>query len=200
MYFCDTEMIGEVRIQYQGKAIDHDLDWKDYGFRLYLPDNALPHGVTNCSIQIKAFLSCEYVIPDDAGEADLVSGIYCISSTHSFTKPVTLYIQHFSSNTESLCFGINSDHKYPYKFELVDSGHFSDNSYGVINVRSFSIFGNFIRRITGNLRPEPRYRSCLYYSSATRNRDTLDWKVYFVIIKDLYLFEKVNQVIIIVYS
>ena len=191
MYFCDTEIIGEVKILYQGKAID--LNWEDHGFRLYLPDNALPHGITNCSIQIKAFLSCEYVIPDDAGEADLVSGIYWISSTHSFTKPVILHIQHFSNSTESLCFGINSGHKYPYKFELVDSGRFFDSSYGVISVRSFSKFGNFMKRITGNQRPEPRYRSSLNYSTVTRNRDMLEWNVYFVIIKDLDLCDKVNK-------
>ncbi len=138
VYFVYAEIIGEVTILYQGEAID--LDWEDHGFRLYLPDNALPYGVTGCRIRIKAFLSCEYVIPDDAGKADLVSGIYHISSTHSFTKPVTLHIQHFSSNTKSLCFGINSALKYPYKFDLVDNGHFNDSSYGV---RSFSIFGIF---------------------------------------------------------
>ncbi len=190
----NTEIIGEVEILYQGEAID--LDWKDHGFRLHLPDNALPHGVTNCHIQIKAALSCDYIIPDDAGEAELVSGIYCISSTHSFTKPVTLHIQHFSSNTESLYFGINSDHKYPYKFELVDDGHFNDSSYGVISVKSFSIFGTFKRRISNYLRREQReyrYRSCLCYSTATRNRDTLEWSIYFVIIKDSDLYYKVNH-------
>ncbi len=126
MYFVITETISEVAILYQGEAIE--LDWEDHGFRLYLPDDALPHGVTNCLIHIEAALSCEYIIPDDAGEADLVSGIYHISSTHSFTKPVTLHIQHFSSNTKALCFGINSDLKHPYKFELVDNGHFNDSS------------------------------------------------------------------------
>ncbi len=196
-----AEIIGEVAILYQGNAIA--LDWKNHGFRLHLPDNALPHGVTNSLIQIKAALSCEYVIPDDAGEADLVSGIYHISSTHSFTKPVTLHIQHFSSNTESLCFGISSGHIYPYKFELVDNGHFHDNSYGVISVRSFSSFVIFKRRIFNYLWrylwPEPqeyRYLSCLFYSTPTRNRDTSDWNVYFAIIKDLDLYYKVNHVAI----
>ena len=189
----NAEIIGEVAILYQGEAID--LDWEDHGFRLHLPDNALPHGVTNSLIQIKAALSCEYVIPDDAGEADLVSGIYHISSTHSFTKPVTLHIQHFSSNTESLCFGISSGHIYPYKFELVDDGHFHDSSYGVISVRSFSSFVIF-KRISNYLWRylwEYRYRSCLFYSTPTRNRDTLEWNVYFVIIKDLDLYYKVNH-------
>ena len=35
-------------------------------------------------------------------------------------KPVTLHIQHFSSSTEALWFGINSDLKHPYKNDLVD--------------------------------------------------------------------------------
>ena len=191
VYFVYAEIIGEVTILYQGEAID--LDWEDHGFRLHLPDNALPHGVTSCLIQIKAFLSCEYVIPDDAGKADLVSGIYHISSTHSFTKPVTLHIQHFSRNTESLCFGINSDHKYPYKFDLVEDGHFNDSSYGVLSVRSFSLFGTFKRRITDYLWPEYKYRSRLLYSTPIRNKYTLEWNVYFLIIQDSNLFYKVNH-------
>ncbi len=75
--------------------------------------------------------------PDDAGEADLVSSwnlLYHINST-SFAKPVTLHIQHFSSSTEALCFGINSDLKHPYKNDLVDNGHFNDSSNGVISTK-----------------------------------------------------------------
>ncbi len=188
--FCynNAEIIGEVTILYQGEAID--LDWEDHGFRLYLPDNALPHGVTSCCIQIKAFLSCEYVIPDDAGKADLVSGIYHISSTHSFTKPVTLCIQHFSRNTESLCFGINSDLKYPYKFNLV-KGDSIDSSYCAISVTSFSIF-SIIRRMFGDMSPEQKYCSHLLYSTAIRYRDSLEWNVYFLIINDSDLYYTVN--------
>ena len=185
MYFVIAETIDEVAILYRGEAIE--LDWEDHGFRLYLPDNALPHGVTTCLVQIKAFLSCEYVFPHDAGETDLVSGIYHISSAHPFTKPVKLHIQHFSSSTEALCFGINSDLKHPYKFDLVDNGHFNDSSYGVISVRSFSILSILKKKFTH----EYRYRCRLLYSTAIRNRDILEWNVYFVIIKDSNLSYKV---------
>ncbi len=188
MYFVITETIGEVAILYKGEAIE--LDWEDYGLRLYLPDSALPHGVTDCLIQIKAFLSCEY----DAGEADLISGVYQISSAHSFTKPVRLHIQHFSCSTKSLCFGINSDLKHPYQFELVDSGHFHDSSYGVISAISFSIYSIFEKKKhTDILRQEYRYRCHLLYSTAIRYGDILKRNVYFVIIKDSYLSLKVNS-------
>ena len=79
----------------------------------------------------------------------------------------------------------------------MDNGHFNDSSYGVISVRSFSIFGNFKRRVTDFLWPEHkdyRYRSCLCYSTASRNRDTSEWNVYSVIIKDSDLYYKVNYI------
>ncbi len=185
-----VDAFSETIIIYQRKDVDQK--WENHGFRLCIPDNALPHGITDCLVHIKAALSCDYTIPAD-NEAELVSGVYQITTTHSFMKPVTLHIQHFSSNTESLCFGINSDLKHPYKFELVDGGHFSDDSsYGFIRVKNFSLFAIF-RRIRRFLQQDYRYLSSLHYSEAKLTRDGLCWKVYFVIIKDSDLYHQVHS-------
>ncbi len=185
------DTFSETIILYQRK--DMDLKWENHGFRLCIPDNALPHGTTDCRIHIKAALSCDYSIVaynEADNEAELVSGVYQITPTHSFIKLVTVHIQHFSSSTESLCFGINSDLKHPYKFKLVDGGYFNDSSYGSISVKSFCLVAIF-RRIIRFLLQDYRYISSLHYSEFRSTRDGLCCKVYFVIVKDSELYHQV---------
>ena len=76
--------MGSTSFLYCGKAVS--FTWKDHGFKLHLPENALPSDVTECSVRVSAALSGQFQFPDDA---ELVSGIYSIHSSHSFTQPVT---------------------------------------------------------------------------------------------------------------
>ena len=158
---------------------------------MFIPEDALPHGITECRIQIETALSCDYVIPAK-NKAKLVSGVYHINSTHSFAKPVTIYIQHFSSNTDYLFFGINSDpNRHPLTFEATDHGNFSDKLQGIISVESFSIFAIFTT-ITSYLWYNYRYLSSLHYGHVTSVRNEWQWDIYFVIIRDLELYQTVK--------
>lgn len=66
---------------------------------MYIPRDALPKECHNeCILCVKALISEEF--PD----IELKSGIYSITSTVSFEKPIKVELEYFSTETESLKF------------------------------------------------------------------------------------------------
>ena len=113
-----------------------------------------------------------------------MSPVFWISALCKFKKPVTLEIQHCASRDEASFADLNfvstkcSQKELPYIFRQLDGGRFlADSSYGSIQLSHFSGFG-----ITGRKRTPRAYCAQIYY---TMKEEASDWRVNFIITKDL---------------
>ena len=135
-------MIGSTSFIYRGEAFS--FTWKDHGFKLHLSENALPPDISECFIKVRAALSGQFLFPDGS---ELVSGIYSIHSSHSFTRSVTVEIEHFSTTdtpeeAEELSFVVSTGDQLPSQFHPLKDGIFPILSrYGAIEVPHFCKYG-----------------------------------------------------------
>jgi len=81
----DVGVTDQTSILYEG--IERQFSWKNFGFKLFLPSNALPPGVAECLITIEAIGEGQFKFPDDS---EPVSGIYSISSPCTLQKPAVV--------------------------------------------------------------------------------------------------------------
>lgn len=189
-------MVGATSVSYTGEALS--FTWLDHGFRLHIPEDALPSSVTDCSIQFKSALSGSFTLPDNA---ELVSGIYSIHNSQEFTKMATIEIQHFSTTDtmkeiEELCFIISNGDQLPYQFTYCDNGIFSmHNQYGAIKVRHFSKYGVARRKKQTRVAPYKKsstshnlYRAHVLYMM---KESPSNWDVVFCITQQAELCSKV---------
>ena len=185
--FRGVDVVRSTTFIYRGDATS--FIWKDHGFKLYMPSGALPPGVSKCHIQIEAALSGQFEFPEGA---ELVSGVYCIHTSHCFTRPVTIGIQHCSSvdksvETEHLSFVVSTGDQLPLCFKKCEGGKFSANNLiGYIEVHHFSFFSIISDYLVSLIMPSffpstKLYRAYMWYRE-TRSRDK--WDVYFSIIPD----------------
>ena len=201
-YLRGVDVIDKTSFIYTGKA--QSYEWRRFGFRMHIPENALPPEVDECRVHVKVSLSGQYQFPEDT---ELVSGIYWIATPHKFAKAVTIEIQH-CSNTEhpsSLTYIVAkcTQDVLPYHFSILSGGTFSPSSrYGSIDVTHFSgvaIASRYprrpslvqrlgIRRHQG-LSNVKRYCARLYYSRSGVH----GWEVYFAIMWDLELHVAVSS-------
>lgn len=136
------------------------LHWEDFGLKLDIPQDALPHG-TLAEIVIHVSKSGPYVLPG-SHHWKLSSAVYWISSSKDFVRPVLLGIWHNVndlSNTSNIRFvsakQVREDNTYVFR-ELA-GGYFSkDDTYGYISLLHFSGFGTQATRdstskLVGNL-------------------------------------------------
>ena len=79
-YLRGVEVTDHITFTYTGKA--QSFEWLNRGFKMHFPENALPPEVDECRVYIKASLSGQFDLPRDA---ELVSGMYWLSSRHVFT-------------------------------------------------------------------------------------------------------------------
>ena len=199
-YLRGVDVINHTSFTYTGRA--QTFEWVDHGFKLHLPENALPPEVEECRVHVKASLSGQFQFPEDA---ELVSGIYWIATPHVFTKPVTVEIQHCSARTvhpSSLTYIVAkcTQEDLPYKFNALNGGVFAPSSrYGSISLTHFSGLGiasrsprrpSLIQRLVrrhpqdeSEFSNEKSYCARLYYSSSGIH----SWEVNFTIIWDLEL-------------
>ena len=207
-YLRGVEVIDHTSFTYTGRA--QSFNWKRFGFKMHLPDHALPPSVNECRLHIKASLSGQFQFPADT---ECVSGIYWIASPYKFVKPVTVEIQHCVTKPEhiqqpsSLTFiaakCIQED--LPYRFKILDGGVFSPGSrYGSIKLTQFSGVGTAFQLLDQSSPHPPStlahndsqnpesdaksYCARLYYSSS----GTHSWDVYFAIMWDLDLHINVS--------
>ena len=189
-YVRGLDVIGSTSFIYRGEAVS--FIWKDHGFKLHLPENALPPDVTECSVRVRASLSGQFQFPDDA---ELVSGIYSIRSSHSFTQSVTVEIEHFSTTdtpeeAEELSFVVSTGDQLPSQFRPLKNGIFPVHSrYGAIEVPHFCSYG--VTRKSRRHSPKSRnlYKGYLISSEANQG---YDWEVIFSITPDSKLHSKVS--------
>ena len=156
--------------------------WKHHGFKLHVPENALPEGISELSVNIKASLAGQFELPEGY---ELVSAVYWVATPGKFTKPVTIEVQHCAnfSKPNQLHFVCTScaQKSLPYKFKFIDGGLFSPcNMYGVLSTTHFSGTG-IAKEVT------PGEHSCQYCAQVYFTIQHLPdyWYCHFVITKDL---------------
>jgi len=200
-YLRGVEVIDHTSFTYNGRA--QSFEWVNHGFKLHLPEDALPPEVDECRIHVKVSLSGQYQFPEDT---ELISGIYWITTRHKFAKAVTIEIQH-CSNTEhpsSLTYIVAkcTEDVLPYQFSILSGGTFSPSSrYGSIDVTHFSGVAiasrsprrpSFAQRLAIRRRQElsnvKSYCARLYYSKSGVH----GWEVYFAIMWDLEIHVAVS--------
>ena len=172
-------MIGETDFVISTKECS--FEWEGYGLRLSISEDCLPGGMKQCRINIKVSLSGQFQLPEDS---ELLSPVFWISALCKFKKPVTLEIQHCASRDEASFADLNfistkcTQKTLPYIFKQLDGGSFpADSSYGSIQLMHFSGIG-----VTGRKRTPRSYCAQIYY---TIKEEASDWRVYFIITKDL---------------
>ena len=199
-------MIGSTSFIYRGEAFS--FTWKDHGFKLHLPENALPPNISECFIKVRAALSGQFQFPDGA---KLVSGIYSIHSSHSFTRSVTVEIEHFSTTdtpeeAEELTFVVSTGDQLPSQFRPLKDGIFPVHSrYGAIEMKHFCKYGAIRTRkekrsadrkqVTERLSYSKScnlYKGCLLYDATNPSNS---WEVLFSIIPNSELHYEVRHAI-----
>ena len=137
-------MAGETLFLIQGDK-PQSLNWEEYGFRLHFPQGTISPSDT-CEVVVKALVGGKFQFPEGT---ELVSAVYAISFAKEFLQPMKLDIQH--------CVALENEQqiKYlsfvkaslqqaipPYKFERIDGGQFSTESfYGSIARPQFCLIG-----------------------------------------------------------
>ena len=168
------------------KGIARHFSWKNFGFKLFLPSNALPSGVAECLITIKAIGEGQFKFPDDT---EPVSGIYSISSPCTLQKPAVVQIEHCAvvktiEQCSRLSFVVARStglQEVLHSFSVEDGGDFSPNNpYGCIQITQFSLW-SIVCDVVRGFSVQRFYSASLYYI-----HDGIDkWKVHFVITWDL---------------
>ena len=190
-YLRGVEVIDHTSFTYTGRA--RSFEWVNRGFKLHLPEDALPPDVDECRVHVTASLSGQFQFPEDT---ELISGIYWIATPHKFAEPVTVEIEHCSSRTEhpsSLTYIVAkcTQEDLPYRFSVLNGGVFATSSrYGSISLTHFSGVGIVSRspRHPSRVQKVPHrrlsnvrsYCARLYYSSSGIH----SWEVYFTIMWD----------------
>ena len=170
-----VDIIAETSISVTNES--QTFHWTGYGLKLHIPSASLPAGVGLSDIVIKASLTGRFQFPENT---TLVSAIFWLQCPVRFTKPVTLEIQHCGKHSGALRF-VHAEHfqkDLPYQFKPLEDPRAvfsSDYRYGNVTLFSFSGLG-----IVQEGSEEQQYCARLYYFG---NR--INWKVHFVVIKDL---------------
>ena len=139
-----AEICAEVIFEVPASSVrKHTYTWSDHGFQLVVHEGALPPGVT-ATVAVRAVAGESFKLPEGS---ELVGAFYWITSTHTFQKEVTVYLQHcavIENDKECECFkfliGKCSQPQLPYQFKIVDGSFTPDSQVATVSVSEFSIF------------------------------------------------------------
>ena len=185
-------MIGETNFLVQGRAAQ-TFEWERYGLRIHVPEGALPPDVNQCLVNIKVSLTGEFEFPDNS---ELVSAVYWISVPLKSCQPITLEMQHcVSIETASQCSDLSfavtkgTGKDPPHQFRHLEGGVFlPSSSYGSISVQHFCGIATVVRKQSLARR--------LCYSKLFYNNEGLNnWKVDFVVTKNISAYKTVSSVL-----
>ena len=188
--FLGVEVVGEVKLVVTNEGMS--FHWKDHGFKLHVPENALPESISEYTVNIKASLAGQFELPEGY---ELVSALYWVITPGSFTKPITIEIQHCAnfSDPNQLLF-VCTDHaqkSLPYKFEVIDGGSFTiGNKYGALSTMHFS--GKAVVK-----KVKPNEHSCQYCAQVyftVKNMRNYWYYCHFVVTKDLEMCLAVSKI------
>ena len=184
-----AEVVGEVELVVTNEALN--FHWKDHGFKLHIPENALPEGISEYSVNIKASLAGQFELPEGY---ELVSAVYWVKPPGKFTNHVAIEVQHCAnfSHPNQLCFVCTScaQKSFPYKFKVINGGSFVFHSkYGVLSTTNFSGIG-IAKEV------EPSEHSCQYCAQVyytVKNLRNYWYYCHFVVTKDLEMCLAVSK-------
>ena len=179
--FRGVEVVGEKELVVTSHVMN--LQLIDHGFKLHVPDNALPESVPEYSVNIKVSLAGQFKLPEGY---ELVSAVYWVAIPGKFTKPVTIEIQHCANfrNPNQLRFVRTSctQKTLPYKFETIDGGSFSlGNRYGALSTINFSGLA-IVKTVTPN---EHSCQCCAQVYFTVKNLKDSWYYCHFVVTKNL---------------
>ena len=185
-----VEVVGEKELVVTNETMD--FQWKDHGFKLHVPKNALPEGLPEHSVNIKASLAGQFELPEGY---ELVSAVYWVKTPGKFTKLVKIETEHCAnfSNPNQLCFVRTSctQKSLPYKFTVVDGGTFTfGNKYGVLSTTHFS--GSGIAKKVEHNEHSCQYCAQVYFT--VKNLRNYWYYCHFVITKDLEMCLTVSKI------
>ena len=187
--FLGVEVVGEKELLVTNEAMN--FQWKDHGFKLHVPKNALPEGISEYSVNIKASLAGQFELPEGY---ELVSAVYWVKTSGKFANPIMIEVQHCAnfSDPNQLHFVCTSRAKksLPYKFTVIDGGAFTlGNEYGALSTTHFCGIG-VAKKV------EPNEHSCKYcaqvYFTVKHPKDYL-YYCHFVVTKDLEMCLAVSK-------
>ena len=140
------------------------FSWGDYDLSLYIPENSLPVNLQQCNIHIKASITGDYqLLPQDTHFVSAVFWFECVPRCQ-FSKPLVLEIQHCAEpgNSSELQFVRAEVEQENAVFRPVSSitqaGFPTQNSYGFIELNSFSGYG-----VSKKGAKKRQYRALVYY-------------------------------------
>jgi len=168
---------------------------------LHAPKGSLPEGLDQCDVKVKVSLSGQFDLPENS---ELVSAVYWVYSPHLFLEPLTVEIQHCTAiTTPTQCAQLTfirtkcTQKELPYSFKELDSGSFKPNTpYGSISITHFSGIGvakksikaSSSRKRVVQAGQETRSQSS---SRGTSQEDDVDIQVQYC--GQLYIFKRVND-------
>ena len=149
-------------------AKEQSFTWKEYGLKLYIPDECLPVYVNECKITIMVSIAGQYDFPENCHPVSAIFWLRC-EPLCSFVKPVTLEIEHCAKreNTSKLHFvkAVCSQKQLPYTFRKLKDGVFNQHtSYGVVELCGFSGIG-VVQEDSSEI--EREYCAMLFYLGKT---------------------------------
>ena len=176
-----AEVVGEKTLVVTNEGMN--FIWKDHGFRLHIPEDALPTHVSEYSIKIKVSLAGQFELPEGY---ELVSAVYWVASPGKFTRPVTIEVQHCANAKipSQLRFVSTScaQKSLPYKFKVIDGGSFiPGNKYGALSTTHFS--GNGIAKEITSGEHSCQYCAQVYFT--VKHLQDHWYYCHFVVTKDL---------------
>ena len=127
------------------------FEFKDYGFRLHVPEGSLPAEVSEAQLTVRVSLSGQFQLPPNC---ELVSAVYWVSSPHKFTKCLVVEIQHCAAlcsdeQCEQLTFVRTecTQKELPYTFTELGGVFRHQSSFGSLSLFHFSGIGIVFRRL-----------------------------------------------------
>ena len=185
-----SQIVGENRFLLKGNS-PQSLDWSDYGFKMYFPQDTLPPHDT-CEVAVLALIGGNFQIPEGT---ELVSAIFSVSFAKEVNQPVQVEIEHCveltSQNDADEMIFVATDTSGGEVFKAVNEAKFPPNNrYGITDQLHFSNrFMAILRRIFRRPAPLPiKYFGCLFYQTVKLNQ----WTVEFFVIKAIKAHEQVK--------
>ena len=188
--FFGVEVVSEKELLVTNEGMN--FQWKDHGFKLHVPKNALPEGISEYSVNIKASLAGQFELPEGY---ELVSAVYWVKTPENFTKQITIEVQHCANfhDPNQLRFVCTSraQKSLPYKFKVEDGGSFTlGNKYGALSTTHFC--GEAVAK-----KVEPDEHSCQYCAQVyftVKNLNNYWYYCHFVVTKDLEMCLAVSKI------
>ena len=118
------------------------LELAGHGVFMEIPDGALPPSGVNVMLYSRVILSGQFELPSDS---QLISAIYCISSSEVFLKEVSVNIPHFAViKSEEQCskfrfiIAETSQSELPYKFREKEGLFNPHTQYATIKLKQLN--------------------------------------------------------------